>query len=259
MKVLKSSSLVLLVIIALSLVAVIVEAEESTLADQLNMTLNTIDWSSPASFIVPHFGLVFTRESNYDAVIGATQDFRTLIQTKRIAEIDMFNSSILNQTLAEAMEKQQMTGHWPDIDSSGVLVYWKFMVFTPRYAAEIGGNTSKWNMTLAFQEFLNCWQADKDFLWFDPTDGSSTDYMNRYYDENAQVLSIFLKFYQEGVLEARDYANQMWEHLCTSHWSGSYFPYVGSIGQVECEAGHFAETIAELNAANDQLLPHFPD
>ena len=259
MKGLKSSSLFLLVIIALSLFAVLVEAEESTLADQLNMTLNTIDWSSPASFIVPHFGLIFARESNYDAVVAATQDFRTLIQTKRIAEIDMFNSSILNQTLAEAMDKQQMIGHWPDIDSNGVLVYWKFMVFTHRYIAELGGNTSKWNMTLAFQEFLNCWQADKDFLWFDPTDGSSTDYMNRYYDENAQVLSIFLKFYQEGVLEALDYANQMWEHLCTSHWSGSYFPYVGSIGQVECEAGHFAETIAELNAANDQLLPHFPD
>lgn len=258
MKVLKASSLVLFIIVTFSLVTVPVKAEDPTLAEQLYTTLNTVNWSSPTSFIVPHFGLIFARESNYDGALVAIPDFRTLLQMKRIAEIDGFNSSLLNQTVAEALENQQMTGHWPDIDEDGVLVYWRFMVFAYRYADELGVDTSKWNMTLAFQEYLDCWQNDIDFLWFNPADGTSTDYSNRYYDENAQVLSIFLKFYQEGVPEAVYYANQMWAHLCTSHWSGSYFPYKGTSGQVECEAGHFAETIAELYAANGYYLPNFP-
>jgi len=259
MKALKASSLVLLIIVSFSLSAVSVEAEETTLADQLNTTLNTVDWYSPASFVIPHFGLIFSRESSYDAAIGTIPDFRMLIQMKRIAEIDGFNSSLLNQTVTEAMNNQEMNGHWPTVDSHGMLVYWKFMVFTYRYADELGLNTSKWDRNLAFQEYMNCWEADKDFLWFNATAGAPTDYRNRYYDENAQVLSIFLKFYQEGIPEALDYANQMWAHLCTSHWEGNYFPYTGTSGQVECEAGHFADTIAELYAANEYVLPNFPD
>ncbi len=260
MKPWKASSLVLFIIVAFSLITVPVKAEEPTLAEQLNTTLNTVDWSSPTSFVIPHFGLIFARESNYDAALAVIPNFRMLIQLKRTAEIDGFNSSLLNQTVAEALDNQQMTGHWSDLndDGKGILVYWKFIVYAYRYAAELGVDTSKWNMTLAFQEYLNCWQRDIDFLWFNPEDGSSTDHSNRYYDENAQVLSIFLKFYQEGVPEALYYANQMWEHLCTSHWAGSYFPYKGSSGQVECEAGHFAETIAELYAANGYYLPNFP-
>jgi hypothetical protein len=114
-------------------------------------------------------------------------------------------------------------------------------------------------MDLAFQEYLNCWEDDPDFLWFNAADGIPIDYADRYYDENAEVLSIFLKFYQIGVPEALYYANQMWTHLYNYHWSGSYFPYIGSSGQVECEAGNFAETIAELYVANGYSLPNFPD
>ena len=260
MKALKTSSLVLFSIIAFSLVIAPVKAEAPTLADQLNITLNTVNWSSPSNIVIPHFGLLFASESNYDeALATAIPDFKTLIQMKRITEIDGFNSSLLNQTVAEALDSQQMAGHWPDLEDNGeVLVYWRFLVFAYRYADELGVNTSKWNMTLAFQEYLNCWQGDIDFLWFNPVYENSTDFSNRYYDENAQVMSMFLKFYQEGVPEALNYANQMWDHLCTRHWSGSYFPYIGSSGQVECEAGHFAEAIAELDAVNGNALPNFP-
>lgn len=259
MKVTKAASFVLFIIIAASFGAVPVQAEPPTLADQLNTTLNTVDWSSPTSIFVPHFGLIFTRESNYDAALALIPDFTTLIQMKRIAEIDGFDSVLLNQAVAEAMNNQQMHGHWPTVDSRGMLVYWKFMVFTYKYANELGLNTSKWNRDLAFQEYLNCWEDDNDFLLFNAATEATSDFGNRYYDENAQVLSIFLKFYQEGIPEALDYANQMWAHLCTSHWSGSYFPYKGSSGQVECEAGHFAETIAELYAANGYNMSNFPD
>jgi hypothetical protein len=259
MKAWKASSLVLVIVLLFGLGVVPVKAAEPTLADQLNMTLSTVNWSSPTSFIVPHFGLIFTREGNYDAALSTIPDFKTLIQTKRIAELDGVNSFLLNQMVAEAMDNQQMTGHWPNVDSNGVLVYWKFLVFTYKYAVELGVNTSKWNRDLAFQEYLDCWEADPDFLLFNPADGTSIDYGDRYYDENAEVLSIFLKFHQIGVPEALNYANYMWAHLCTHHWSGSYFPYTGSSGQVECEAGSFAEAIAEFYATNGYALSNFPD
>jgi hypothetical protein len=135
MKVSKASSLILLIIFVFSLSAVFpVKAETPTLADQIDLTLSTVDWSSPTSFIIPHFGLIFAREGNYDAALTTIPDFKTLIQTKRIAELDGVNSSLLNQMVAEAMDGQQMTGHWPIVDSHGMSVYWKFLVFTYKYA-----------------------------------------------------------------------------------------------------------------------------
>jgi len=255
----KTSSLMLIVIFLCGLVAVPIQASEYTLADQLNVTINTVNWSSPSSWVIPHFGLIFTGQGNYDAVVPEISDFKTLVQAKRIAEIDNINSSILNQKLTEALNVQQMAGHWPNVDPHVMSVYWRFLVFAYNYAAELGADVSKWNRDLAFQEYVQCWQDDNDFLWFDPENGTATNYLNRYYDENAQVLSIFLKFYQTGVPDAIDYAKQMWTHLCAYHWSGSYFPYVGKSGEVECEAGSFAEIIAELYAVNGYELPNFPD
>jgi hypothetical protein len=182
MKMSKASSLVLVIIFLFSLSALPVKAEEPTLADQLNMTLNTVDWSSPTSFIVPHFGLIFAREGNYDAALATVpDDFMTLIQMKRLAEIDDVNSTLLNQRVKEAMDNQQMTAHWPNLDAKGVQVYWKFLVFTYKYAAELGVDTSKWNRDLAFQEYVACWQNYTDFLWFQPANGGGID-GDRYYD-----------------------------------------------------------------------------
>lgn len=259
MKAAQVSILVLSIVSLFCLSVVPIKAAAPTLADQLDMALGTVDWASPTSFIVPHFGLIFAHEGNYDTALATIPDFKTLIQMKRIAELDGVNSSLVNQMVAEAMDNQQMNGHWPTVDSHGMQVYWKFLVFTYKYANELGLNTSKWNRDAAFQEYLNCWRTDHNFLWFNATDGTPTDYLDRYYDENAEVLSIFLKFYQIGIPEALDYANQVWAHLCTNHWSGYYFPYRGSSGQAECEAGPFAETIAELYVANNHSLPNFPD
>jgi hypothetical protein len=153
MKAWKTSGLVLVIVVLFGLSAVPVKAVAPTLADQLNMTLGTVDWSSPTSFIVPHFGLIFAHEGNYDAALSTVPDFEALIQMKRIAELDGVNSSLLNQMVAEAMDNQQMTGHWPKVDSQGVLVYWKFLVLTYKYAIELGVNASKWNRDLAFQEY----------------------------------------------------------------------------------------------------------
>jgi len=239
-------------------VVVPVQASEPTLVDQLNLTISTVDWSSPMSWVIPHFSLIFNGQGNYDVAVSAIPDFKTLVEAKRMAEIDHVDSPILNQNLLQALNSQQMSGHWPNVDPNVMSVYWRFLAFAYNYAAELGADTSKWSRDQAFQEYLRCWQSDNDFLWFNPQNGTVTDYNNRYYDENAEVLSFFLKFYQTGVPEALDYANQMWTHLCTDHWSDSYFPYTGKTGQVECEAGSFAEVIAELYAANGHNLPNFP-
>jgi hypothetical protein len=256
-----SRALIVVLIIGflVEIVAFPVKASTPTLADQLNSAISTVDWASPQSWIIPHFSLIFTGQNTYDSVLPAISDLKTLIQTKRIAELDDINSSLLNQLVAQAMDDQQMVAHWPNVDPHLMSVYWKYMVSAYRYAAELGSNTSKWDRDLAYEEFLRCWQADPDFLWFDAENGIPTDVNNRYYDENAQVLSIFLKFYQIGVADAINYADQMWTHLYTNHWNGNYFPYAPTSPQAECEAGPFAETIGELYASNRNGLPNFPD
>lgn len=113
MKASKASSLVLVTVFLLSLSAVPVKAEAPTLADQLNMTLSTVDWSSPTSFIIPHFGLIFAWEGDYDAALSTVTDFTTLIQMKRIAELDDVNSSILNQRVAETMADSSLRSSFP--------------------------------------------------------------------------------------------------------------------------------------------------
>jgi parallel beta-helix repeat protein len=259
MKTAKTASLILITLFLCSAVTVPAHASEPTLADQLNTTINTVDWASPMSWTIPHFSLIFTGQGNYDAAVPTIPDFKTMAQAKRMAEIDGVNSPLLDQNLTQALNDLQMAGHWPNLDSHVMWVYWRFLVFAYNYAAELGADTSKWDRDLAFQEYLQCWQKDHDFLWFNPENGTATDYMDRYYDENAQVLSVFLKFYQTGVPDALDYAKQMWTHLCTDHWSGNYFPYTGTSGQVECEAGSFAEIIAELYATSGYNLSKFPD
>jgi parallel beta-helix repeat protein len=258
----KTSKIASLTIIALFLcgaIAVPVHASEPTLAEQLNMTLGTVNWTSPSSWVIPHFSLIFTGQGNYDVAVPTISDFITLMQAKRMAEIDDVASPVLDQALLQALNNEPMAGHWPNVDQHVMWVYWRYLVSAYQYAVELGANTTKWNRDLAFQEFLQCWQGDNNFLWFNPANGTTTDFMNRYYDENAQVLSMFLKFYQAGIPEALDYAKQMWTHLCTAHWSGSYFPYTGTSGQVECEAGSFAEIIAELYGNNGFQLPNFPN
>ena len=255
----KATSFVLIIVFLFGVAVVPIRASAPSLADQLNTTVSTVDWSSPKSWIIPHFSLIFTGQNVYDAALPTIPDFKTLIQTKRIAELDDVNSSLLDQQVAQAMDNQSMAAHWPNVDPHVMLVYWKYLVSAYRYAIELGINTSKWNRDLAYEEYLNCWQVDPDFLWFDPANGIPTDFNDKYYDENAEVLSIFLKFYQIGVTDAINYANQMWTHLCTSHWNGSYFPYAPTWPQAECEAGSFAETIGELYASNRHGLPNFPD
>jgi len=251
--------IILTVSLLLWVAAIPVKASAPSLADQINVTINTINWSSPKSWIIPHFSLIFTGQNTYDEVLSTVSDFKTLVQIERIAELDDANSSLLEQLLTQAMENQEMVGHWPNVDPNVMCVYYKFLVQAYKYATELGINSSNWNRDQAYQEFLNCWHVEPNFLWFDPASGVPTDFADRYYDENAEVLSFFLKFYEIGIPDALDYANQMWTHLCTKHWSGNYFPYKGSSGQVECEAGAFAETTGELYANDLYYLPNLPE
>ena len=173
-KALKGSSTFLIIGLLIAVAALPVKASTPTLADQLNASISTVDWVHPQSWAIPHFTLIFTGQNIYDTVLPAIPDFKTLIQTKRIAELDDINSSFLNQLVAQAMDNQTMVGHWPSVDPHLMLVYWKYMVSAYRYATELGSNTSKWDRDLAYEEFLRCWQADPDFLWFDAGNGIPT-------------------------------------------------------------------------------------
>jgi hypothetical protein len=87
--------------------------------------------------------------------------------------------------------------------------------------------------------------------------------VDRYYDENALPLAIFLNFHNEGISDALSHAEEIWNHLCSDHWSltGGFFPYkTGEVyeKEVECEVGPFWEVIGQLYAKNNSL-PNFVD
>lgn len=234
-----------------------VNASESSLADQIQFSLNHV--TNDDGILMPKLGPIFGLDITYDSIVQGKNN-HDIFQLKRLAEIDGYTSSAMDSLVSSALDSQTMSLHWPDFQVGygyAMSVYDKFIVNCYRWAQQ-HGQASKWDKNAAYQEFLMSWHNLSNFLWFNPGDGVR-DFGDRYYDENAQVLTIFLKFYQSGVSDAKGPALQMWDHLLTNHWSGSYFPYRGTSGQVECEAGNFAESIGELYVATGRNLSNFPD
>jgi hypothetical protein len=249
----------------------------ATLADQIQRSIDAVDWDSPMSWEVSHFGLMFTGRDTYGLWSGqsgaeriGTNSTYELVGAKLCAEIDGVGSSIsIADVLARARYATQ--GHWWDTsrylndNSSGVSVDVPYLAYCYKYASEDGWDSAKWDLNSAYQEFLNCSQnSPNGFTWFYPVNGTSTSWMgvDRYYDENALPLAFFLNFYNQGITDALNYGAAVWSHLCADHWNsvGGFFPYKTGLfyeNEVDCEVGPFWEIIGDLYAKSGETLPNF--
>ena len=237
------------------------KAVEYILAQQINDVVNAINWSSSnpdEAGCLAHYELIFNNTTTYDSAMQKVSSPFAILQIKRYSEIDNVNSQTIEDKTKQALADQIMLSHWPSTYQGNYLVYHRFLINAYRYAEEMNYEKTKWNKTAAYEEFSRVYDSyGKPFLWFNPVTGSATDWGNRYYDETAETLSIFLKLYELGVDSALGGAEQVWQHLNTQHWTGTYYPYSGSSGQVECEIC-FHTIIGELYAAERYNLMCFP-
>jgi PKD repeat protein len=270
------SVFVIVMILAVSLATTKVKASSSTLADTLNSIINNVDWTD-ANPYTSTWGIILANQNltTFDRAISQNiikGDYINALYVARLAELNEYNSTAISEGTRTALQQISMCGSLPincnasvygdpdNLNQGCFLVYNRFLIWAYKYAEE-QGLTSKWDKNQAFADFASSFDkppinsASGEMLWCDPQENWTKSYSSRYYDEHAETLSVFLKFYEIGVQEALAYADKAWTGV-QSHWNGQYYGYTGT-SIVECEMGNFARIIGEYRQEKGGNIPNW--
>jgi fibronectin type 3 domain-containing protein len=253
-------------------------AQPATLAETLNSVINNVNWTYGNSW-TSNWAMILAGidESAFDKAIAADidrGDFIDAMYVARLAELDGYHSEAILNATQTALQQIVMCGSLPitadaktygdpDLNNSGCyLVYHRFGLWGYRYAEELG-LVDKWNVTQAFSDFAKAYNSPPtgsvsgEMLWCDPQENWARSYSSRYYDEHAETLSVFLKFAEQDVPNAIDYADRAWSGV-QAHWNvqDGYYGYT-STTIVECEMGNFAQIISEYKALKGGTIQYW--
>lgn len=258
------SVFLILLILAVSIWSIEANAQSPTLADTLNYIINNVNWTDASPF-TSTWSIILANQnmSAFDQAINqyiVEEDYINALYVSRLAELNEHNSTAISEGTRTALQQISMCGSLPinfnagnygdpdDLNEGCFLLYNRFLIWAFKYAEE-HGLASKWNKNQAFADFASLFDKPPTFsvsgemLWCDPQENWARSYGSRYYDEHAETLSTFLKFYEIGVQEALAYADEAWAGV-QSHWNGQYYGYTGT-SVVECEMGNFARIMDE--------------
>jgi hypothetical protein len=241
-------------------------ATSVTLAETLNSVVSNVNWTYGDSWTT-NWALILAGRGGeaFDEAITADVargNFLDALYVARLAELSGYFSENVSDATRTVLEQMQMCGSLPltanahgfgdpDVLNSGCyLVYHRFALEGYEFAKQYGLD-SKWNATQAFVDFAHAYDdrptgtVSGEMLWCDPQEDWAYSYTSRYYDEHAETLSVFLKFAEQGVSGAMDYADSAWSGV-QAHWNSidGYYGYT-STSTVECEMGNFAQIISE--------------
>lgn len=135
---------------------------------------------------------------------------------------------------------------------AGFSTYHRFMLWGYYWAQKYNYETSKWNMTTAYNSFKACSSTGLGGMilyTYDGQTGYSGD--SRYYDEGAETMDCFLTFYQMGINDGLTQAVSIWNYINNNYWhsgaNGYYWQYqTGGQALEECELGGFAQIALKL-------------
>jgi hypothetical protein len=238
----------------------------ATLAETLNAVINNVDWANGDSWTSNWAMILGDRgASAYDQAIVADvarggYGYIDALYVARLAELSGYSSETIANATKSALEQIEMSGgllinYWPDTDGD-FLLYDRFALWGYTYA-EQSNLTSKWNVTQAFNDFARIYDRSGVMLQCDPRDNYAFG-SSRYYDEHAETLSVFLRFFEQGVPEALGYADDVWNKVQPEHWNTRYgfYGYRDTAG-IECEMGNFAQVIAEYKSLKGGTIPYW--
>ena len=168
-------------------------------------------------------------------------------------ELGKFGVAINATTIKAALDKVNMlpgVGGFPDdyVNPNGAqsfLLYFRFDLYAYQWAAQLGYETCKWNISLAYTVFDNAVRAFGGPILCIQSDGNGwgVDYGPRYYDECAETFDMYLTFYLMGVSGALSQAEGWWNWVNANLWdttgyaSGGFYKYALNWTAFECEAG----------------------
>jgi hypothetical protein len=242
-----------------------------TLADTINQSYLTVNWSS--SFWTFQPGLVFNAVSlsDYDTYIqqyASKQDWLMVLRIKQLAEENGYNSPTIDNITQQAIKNMPMLYHLPLTETwnggTWFVVYDRYVLNAYRYGQQYG-YTAKWDKSDAYQELLATYNnASVPSLGYNPitltTYQQYTQNLNphrpvvsvsysRYYDEVAETLDTFLK------LGGNDAG--LWNYLQNNFWTGTMYGYTNDTAVYECEVGFFALIIGNYYVASGKTVPYF--
>jgi hypothetical protein len=238
-----------------------------TLADVIHQGISSINWSQDDPWesraCLTHFGQIFCELplSAYDRDVQTQVNSGNWVQALqgiRMAEIDGYRSSVIDNCTRQVLDNHPMAGTLPaNYPGDLFLVYYRFEINGYKYAERLGYALSKWNKSQACSDFAKIFENCTSFIWScDSSELVTGD--DRYYDGSAQTLDVFLKFYEIGVPEAIAYADDVWNRINNYSWLG-YYPYhLGGLydGMVECEVC-FHTIIGEYAEEKNNSIPYY--
>ena len=167
-------------------------------------------------------------------------------------ELSKFGVGINATTIEAALNEVTMlpgVGGLPnDYSNNGVpsfILYNRFDLYAYQWAAELGFETSKWNLTTAYAVFNDAVGSyGEPILWVN-SDGNGTGigYGPRYYDECAETFDMYLTFWLLGIPSALSQAQSWWNYTNNNLWDasgyagGGFYRYAVGWTVFECEAG----------------------
>ena len=176
-------------------------------------------------------------------------------------ELSKFGVSINVTTIEAALDAVPMlpmVGGLPnDYSNSGVdsfLVYNRYDLYAYQWAAQLGYETSKWNLSAAYSLFNNSVTAyGKPVLCvgFNQV-GWGIGYGPRYYDEASETIDMYLTFWLLGIPDGMTQAQYWWNWTNSNLWDnsdysgGGFYKYAVDWTAFECEAGSMNQIIWKL-------------
>jgi hypothetical protein len=138
------------------------------------------------------------------------------------------------------------------------LIYNRYDLYAYQWAAQLGYETSKWNLTLAYTVFNdsvtnNSVGHSQPVLCVESNgQGWGIGYGPRYYDESGETIDMYLTFWLLGIPDALAKAQYWWNWVNANLWdatdysNGSFYRYALDWTAFECEAGSFDQIISKL-------------
>lgn len=137
------------------------------------------------------------------------------------------------------------------------LIYDRYLFYGYYWSDKFQFDQNKWNITEAYANYdaaVNYSQTNSGAppLWI-YGDNTAEPFSGRYYDETAESLDGYLEFYQFGISQALNPAENLWAFENSRYWNGLYYGYINASGLYECEAGGFDQIIWKLNYYDPNL------
>jgi len=231
-------------------------------AEQIDTSLNTItDFAKE-----PMFARLLGRVANdvFDTKIDsekAASNWLGILFTKLEAELCDYQSSTIDTAIKDALTNITMATAYaiPINSDTAYFQCWRGSDLNAyRYSKELNHETAKWNLQNAYNGFKTVRQAQTRVYWrFNPDTGAVERMFGGRWHQSGCLSRIWTLFYDMGITEALQMAEDEWNHLNSVYWNTDHFIYAPDWVNWEMTAPRVFFAYLTLWLRKNRTLPNF--